>query len=93
MVINIVGNDIRRGGEKIGWIEGNDVYNDQGMKIGYFSGNDVYNKSGTKVGYIKGDKFYRSDGYEIDLSKLNQEVSGGQLSPLGRAAVKVLLEK
>ena len=34
-MIKIEGNDIRRGGEKIGWIEENDMFNEDGKKVGY----------------------------------------------------------
>ena len=37
-MVKIIGNDIWRGGEKIGWIEGDYVRDRDGKKLGLFSG-------------------------------------------------------
>lgn len=89
--IKISGNDILREGEKIGYIAGNDIHNEQGEKMGYFSGNDVYDETGRKMGYIEGAKFKSSDGRSSGIGKIEREIKGGNVSNLGRAAIKTLL--
>jgi len=90
-MITIVGNDMRRGGEKIGWIEENDLYNEDGKKVGYWSSNDIYDASGRKFGYIEGNYLYASDGHKFELDDIRKEITGGSLSDLERAAVRLLL--
>lgn len=92
-MITIKGNDIWRGGEKIGWISGNDIFNADGIKIGYFSesAEDIFNKSGRKIGYIENSKVKRIDGSPIDLNDIQRQVQGGTLSSIARAAIRLLL--
>ncbi len=91
--IKISGNDILREGEKIGHITGNDVYNDRGEKVGYFSGDDIYDEGGRKTAYIEGNKLMSSVGRSENISRIEREVRGGNLSNLERAAVKVLFNR
>lgn len=91
-MIKISGNDIRRGGEKIGWIQGNDVYNHRGEKAGYFTSNDIYGYDGIKVGYVEGNHIYSTKGGSpIRLDENRRQISGGSASDLTRAAVRLLL--
>jgi len=90
-MIKIEGNDIRRGGEKIGWIEENDMFNEDGKKVGYWSSNDIYDGNGRKLGYIEGNYCYASDGNKFELDDIRKEITGGSLSDLERAAVRLLL--
>src|SRR3989344_2089064 len=52
-MLKIIGNDIVREGTKIGWISGNDIFDQGGNKIGYFTGDDIYDHRGTKIGYLE----------------------------------------
>ena len=91
-MIKIVGNDITRGGEKIGWVEGNDVFDHNGHKLGYASGNDIYDKSGRKLGYLEGDHLKGADGNtSIRLEENRRIVTGGAHSDLTRSAIRLLL--
>ncbi|MEK7193446.1 MAG: 4-fold beta flower protein [Patescibacteria group bacterium] len=90
-MITIIGNDVRRGGAKIGWVRANDVYNEDGKKVGYFSSNDIYDTNNHKLGYIEGNYLYASDGHKIELDDIRKEITGGSLSDLERAAVRLLL--
>jgi hypothetical protein len=90
-MIKIVGNGIWRGGEKIGWLQEDCIYNHENRKIGYFSGNDIYNQEGRKVGYIEGDYIKTVGGMEIRLEDNREHVVGGGASDLARAAIRLLL--
>lgn len=94
-MIKIAGNDIMRSGEKIGWVEGNDVRARDGKKLGWFEENHVYNSDGRKVAYLEGDYLVSeggSDSTRIRLESVLEEVSGGVLPAIGRCAIYVLLD-
>jgi sporulation protein YlmC with PRC-barrel domain len=90
-MLKIVGNDVHRGTEKIGYLEGNDVYNHVGRKVGYFSGNDIFDMAGKKVGYILNNRIHTASGESISVSENRSHVSGGTYSDLHRAAIRLLL--
>jgi hypothetical protein len=91
-MLKIRGNDILRGGEKIGWLEGNDVRSHEGHKLGYFSGNDIYNAAGRKVAYVEGNHLFVVSGSEkIPLESVDGSVEGAGFSELEKSAVYVLL--
>ena len=90
-MIKISGNDINRDGEKIGWIEGNDVRDLAGRKLGYVIGNDIHRQSdGLKIAYINGECIVTSAGRKINLCENNQKhVTGGLVSDVMRAAIRL----
>ncbi len=92
-MFTIRGNDILRGGQKIGWISGNDIFNCDGVKIGHFSksAEDVFNKSGAKIGHIENNMLKRIDGPPIRIDDLRKKVHGGTISSIERAAIRLLL--
>jgi hypothetical protein len=93
-MVKILGNDIWRGGEKIGWIDGDHIRDRDGKKLGYFEDKYVYNLDGRKIAYIEEDHLVSvGSGNEakVDLDKVAEEVQGGVLSELGKCAVYVLL--
>lgn len=90
-MIKIIGNDITRGGEKIGWIEGNDIYDENGTKLGYFMNEDIYSAQGTKLGYIARNSLHANDGETLDLDNMRREITGGSYPDLTRAAIYLLL--
>jgi hypothetical protein len=91
-MIKIYGNDIWRGGQKIGWIVGNDVYNARGDKTGYFQSNDIYRRDGMKIGYIEGNILYSTtDGKSFRLDEIRNTIRGGSISDLARAAIRLLI--
>jgi hypothetical protein len=91
-MMTIQGNDVRRAGEKIGYLEGNDVYDQAGHKAGYYRSNDIYDHNNHKIGYVEGNYVKNADGRSVtSLSDLHAHVSGGAYSDLARAAVYLLL--
>jgi hypothetical protein len=89
-MLKISGNDILRGGEKIGWLESNDVFSDDGRKLGYFDKEHVFNAAGRKLAYIKGNHLYAGSRV-VPLDEMGENVAGGAVSTIGRCAVYVLL--
>jgi len=89
-MIKIEGNDIMRGGEKVGWIQENDIYDNNGRKLAYFSSNDIYKANGIKLGHIEGDSIHKEGGGQINLNENRKYVSGGSMSELERAAIRLI---
>lgn len=91
-MVKIVGNDVWRGGEKIGYIDGTHIRTHDGKRIGYFSGNYVYNEEGNKAAYIEADHLVSYGGNSrIPLDKVSESIEGGVLPEIGKCAVYVLL--
>jgi hypothetical protein len=93
-MIKILGNDLWRNGEKIGWIEGDHVRDRDGKKLGYFQDRFVYDMSGHKLAWIEEDYLVsQGSGSEakIRLDQVAEEIEGGVLPELGKCAVYVLL--
>ena len=94
IMVKIIGNDIWRGGEKTGWIDGDYVRDRDGKKLGYFQANYVYNMDGHKIAFIQED-YLISEGSgseaKIRLDQIAEEVQGGVLPEIGKCAVYVLL--
>ncbi len=91
-MVKIIGNDLMREGQKIGWISGNDIFDGSGHKIGWFSSNDVYNRDGNKIGYVDGS-YIRQVGSSapILVQDNNKHVAGGAYSDICRAAIRLLI--
>lgn len=91
IMIKIVGNDLMRAGQKLGWIQANDIYDQEGRKLGYFTGNDIFDEAGTKIGWLVGNDLHARDGRMIRLDENRKVVSGGSYPDLVRAAIRLLL--
>jgi len=91
-MLKITGNDIRRGGVKIGWVDGNDIKNEEGRKLGYFTSNDIYRADGTKIGFTQGNNLCFNSGRTVRLDDIREKhVVGGGMSDLARSAVLMLI--
>jgi hypothetical protein len=94
-MIKIVGNEIWRGGEKIGWIEDAvHVRAHDGTKMGHFEDKFIYDKEGKKAAYIEGDFLFAEGGNaetKIPLDKVAEDIVGGVIPDGVRAAIYVLL--
>ena len=91
-MIKIIGNDIKRDGEKIGWIEGNDVRDMSNRKLGFVVGDDIRRGSdGIKIAFIEGAYIIiGSSGKKISVTENNQRhVSGGSAPNEMRAAIRL----
>ena len=90
-MIKIIGNDIWRDAEKVGWLEGNDVFGMDGRKQGFIRRNEIYSIDGRKLGYVENNKFNRPDGTFLPVAEMVKDVQGGAVSELHRVAIKLLL--
>ncbi len=91
-MIKIAGNDITRGGQKLGYLRENDVYDAHGKKLGYYQENDIYDASGRKLGYLEGNYLKDASGDNVDsLTEVRRDIQGGTISDLERAAIRLLV--
>lgn len=90
-MIRILDNELWRGSDKIGWLEMNSIFEENGRKIGYFHDNDIFNADGNKIGYITGNKLYTIDGHEIYEDDIMERVSGYGVPDIVKAAVYLLI--
>lgn len=91
-MIKVIDDKLWRGGEKIGWLDENRIYDHEGRKLGYFEGESIYNVDGHKIGYIEGDEIHSTtDDRVIRLEDNHEHVSGGEISDVARAAIRLLL--
>lgn len=90
-MIKISGNDINRGGEKIGWIEGNDVRDMSNRKLAFVQGDDIFRGSdGFKIAFIEGAYIITSSGKKISVDENKKHVTGGSASNEMRAAIRLV---
>lgn len=91
-MVKIIGNDILRSGQKIGWINGNDIMDGGGRKIGWFTSNDIFDREGHKIGYVIDSFICRANSSaKIAVSENNKHITGGGYSDICRAAIRLLI--
>jgi hypothetical protein len=90
-MIEIVKNEIRRGGVKIGWIDGDHIFDRNGKKLANFSGKEAYGMDGKKIAYIEGDYvIFPHNNTKVRIEDNNKQVAG-VVSDICRAAVRFTL--
>ena len=89
-MVKLIGNDILRSGEKIGWVEGNRIRAHDGKLLGYFEDRYVYSEDNRKLAYMEGNRLC-SGNTNISLEKVNEAIEGGLLPEVGKCAIYVLL--
>jgi hypothetical protein len=92
-MLKINGHEIWRGGEKVGFIDGNYIRAHDWKKLGYFEGNHIYNMMGKKIAYIEGDHLYEADGsnIKISLDKVNESITEGLITEICKCAIYILI--
>lgn len=93
-MIKIVGNDIKRDGEKIGWIEGNDIRDMSNRKLAFVKGDDIFRGSdGVKMAFIEGAYIIiSSSGKKLSVTENNQNhvtMPSGSVSNEIKAAIRL----
>lgn len=90
-MIKIIENDIFRGGEKIGYIRGNEIWEISGNKIGYYRGDEIYNYKGVKIGYIDAGYIkYENGNRKISFQENKNRIIGETIPDICRAAIRLL---
>ncbi len=91
-MIKIMGKDLWREGEKIGYVEGHHVYNHEGHRLGYFTDHHVWNMRDDKLAYVEDDHLYAEEGdSKTSLEDVAQDVQGGVLPIIEKCAIYILL--
>lgn len=90
-MIKILDNELWRGSDKIGWLEINAIFDENGRKVGYFHGNDIFDGDGDKVGYVVNNRIHDMHGREIYLDDVREKIGGGSAPDIVRAAVYLLI--
>jgi len=91
-MIKIIGNDVMRGGEKIGWIEENSIFDEKGKKVGYVAGHEIYDHSGDKRAHLEGNYIRMTNGSEpMKIDEVHEDIIGGSYSDEIRAAIRLFL--
>ncbi|MGB9743585.1 MAG: 5-fold beta-flower protein [Minisyncoccales bacterium] len=88
-MIKIVDNDILREGQKIGYIDGNDIRDQSGQKLGYFTSDTVYDAMSRVVARLK-DNYVFIGSRQVALQAVLRKVISNYYSNIARAAVAVL---
>ena len=89
--MKLLGNEIYRAGDKIGWLEGNHVFARDGRKLGYFDSARVYSADADKVAYVEGDTLYDAAGNPKAHLEAVSEAIEGVLGVVGKCAIFVFL--
>jgi hypothetical protein len=88
----VIDNKIWHNGQKIGWIDGEHIRDEENKKLGYFENGFVYNESGYKVAYIKENELcYENGRSPSELEHVNELIEGG-IPMLAKCAIKVLFD-
>jgi hypothetical protein len=90
-MIKVLDNELWRGSDKIGWLEMNAVFDENGRKLGYFYDKAIFNANGDKIAYILDNRLETMDGRKIYVDDLMEHVSGYAVPDIARAAVYLLI--
>ncbi len=87
-MIRIEGNHIWRGTDKIGWVEGNHLYNEEGDRVGYWSGDALYDIHGNRLLHIHNNRVIDRGGKEAHLDDVIETIPSASMSEIARVAIK-----
>lgn len=92
--ISIDGQQIMRGGERIGYLEGPTIKDKGGAKIGTYEGSRIYDASG-QIAYVDGQtlhpyekrRSYKNGNYSLALSEVDKDLADTSLAPVLKGAL------
>jgi hypothetical protein len=91
-MLHFRGNQIWRGTEKVGWVDGHRLYDEHGKKIAAWDGDEIFNGQGERMLKVRGndlvDKNGRSHG---KLDDMLEAVPATEFSEMARVAIKLFL--
>ncbi|MGC9603158.1 MAG: 4-fold beta flower protein [Minisyncoccia bacterium] len=92
-MLKIIGHDIWREGQRVGWIDGYHIRAHDGKRLGYFDGDFVYGADGHKQAYIEGGYLHSesSSTSKVSVDKINESIEGGMLPEIGKCAIYILI--
>lgn len=89
---HIVDSKIYHDGHVIGRLDGEHVRDSGDNKLGYWQGNIIYNHAAQKIAYVENDALHFENGQSsVPLEKINEDIQG-TYSVSAKCAVKALLE-
>ncbi len=80
-----------RVGQRIGYMQGNDIFSHANIKLGYIQGNHIFDNHNRKLAWLENDYIKTADGQSIRIEANNQQIMGGELSDVQRAGIRFLL--
>jgi len=90
-MIQIINNEIKRDGIKIGWIDGNHVFDHSGKKVAYFYEKEAFGMDGKKIAYLEGEYVvFPKNNTKVRIED-NNKLVGGIVSDMCRAAIRLTL--
>ena len=90
-MLQIRGDDIYRANEKIGWLQGNHIFDHEGNKLGYFEGTHIYDVNAEKIAYTEGNELIDETGKrKLSLDVVSEAIEG-VLPEMAKCAIYVLL--
>jgi len=89
-MLQIRDNYIYRGGEKIGWINGNQIYDHNGKKLGYCTPDTVYDIGNRRLAHIEGNHVFIGSR-QVDIEDILSNVPAVNLSNIIRIAITTFL--
>jgi hypothetical protein len=90
-MIEVMNNEIKRGGIKIGYIEGNHIYDHDGKKLAYISDTAAFDMNDKKIAYIEGEYvILPRNNTKVRIEDDNKFVAG-VVSDIYRAAIRMVL--
>ncbi len=87
-MIKIEGHRVWRGGDKIGYVEGNHLYNEDGERVGYWSGDSLYDMKGDRLLRVRENRVIDRNGEEHHLDDLIEDIPSASMPELARLAIK-----
>jgi hypothetical protein len=90
-MVQVEKNEIKRDGIKIGYIDGDHIFDRNGKKLAYFSSDEVLDESGKRVAHIEGEYVYFSKSNTKVRIEDNNKLVAGVVSDACRAAIRLML--
>lgn len=87
-MLKIDGHHIWRGGDKIGYVEGNHLYNHEGHRVGYWTDDSVYDMNGNRLLRIEKNNIIAHDGTQHHLDNVIGDIPSATLDDTAKVAIK-----
>lgn len=90
-MIQIEKNHIKRNGIKIGWIDGDHIFDHNGKRLAYFSSTEVLDENGKRIAHVVGEYVYFPKSNTRARIEDNNKLVAGLVSDACRAAIRLTL--
>jgi len=90
-MVQVINNDIKRDGIKIGYIQGDHIFDHNGKKLAYFSSTEVLDEGGKRIAHLDGEYVYFPKSNTKVRVEDNNKLVAGVVSDMCRAAIRLML--